>query len=123
MLQNFPITPEHRAAEQLDGRETLLQEGIVEFLECKFVAAQLLIVLTQFENLQFAERVDEVRRVRRTSFGLALGVRPRLVTFVDEEFDSLWIGHLSSVQLDADDEAGIAQQSVLQLAESELEVA
>src|SRR5579871_6249143 len=81
-LQGGGIVAEHRAPDDLDGRETLLHEVVVERPQAEAVALPRLDVGAQLEDLELAERVVEVRRVGRAALRLRLGGLARLVAFV-----------------------------------------
>src|SRR5580658_490852 len=109
------IVLQQRPPHQLDRRETLLHEGVMEILEPKSSPFAGLQVGTQLEDLQLAERVVQVGRVRGTAFGLHLARVARLVALLDEEVARLLQRHLAGVQHDADDVARITQQRIAQL--------
>ena len=79
-------------------------------------------VFTELHDLEFAEGVVEIERVCGSALGFDLGDGARLVAVGDEEVLGLVNGHGaadSGVHADADDEAGVAQESILQLAEAD----
>src|SRR5476649_1790410 len=74
------------------------------------------------ENLQLAQRVIEIRRVRSSAPGFHFGDGRNLETLMYEELLSLFDGHLSGMHFDADNEACVAQQCIQQLPESQLRI-
>src|SRR5450432_1243775 len=104
-LQSRTVTPQHALTNNFHGHRTLLHEAVVEFLQGEFAALQFPVVLAQFENLQLAQRVIEIRRVRSSAPGFHFGDGRNLETLMYEELLSLFDGHLSGMHFDADNEA------------------
>src|SRR6185437_388065 len=116
-LQRRSVTPPHALANDLHGHRTLPHEAIVEFLQRKFAALLLTVVFAQFQDLEFAQIVVEIRRVGRTTPGFNLGDGRNLEAFFNKEFLPLFQRHLAGVHFDADNEARVAQQRVQQLSQ------
>ena len=107
---------QHVAADDFDGGRALLEEFVMELLERESGALLLFHVSAELENLQLAEVVVEVEGIRSAAFGFHEADAAGLVALIDEEVYGLVKGYLASVELDGDDEAGVAEESILQLA-------
>src|ERR1700723_2161696 len=66
-LQRRRIVAEQRAADDLDGRESLLHKCVVELLQRKIRALHGLIVGAKLQDLEFAQRVIQIGRIRRAA--------------------------------------------------------
>src|SRR5215469_7320838 len=81
-LQRRRVLAQHHAPHEGNRRRALLHELVVELLERKTGAHFLPVVGPQLHDLQLAQRIDEVCRVRRATFRLALRHRRCLVAFL-----------------------------------------
>src|SRR5207237_1647728 len=61
----FRFVLEHDLAEETDGWHAVVEKLVVEFLEREFVALLRFVIVAQFENLQFPERVIEIAGIER----------------------------------------------------------
>src|SRR5207248_3626630 len=118
LSQNRRIIAQHGATDDLDRGEALLQEFVVELLQVEIRAFHLLVILAELHDLEFAKRVDKIRRVGSSALGLAQRYGVRLVAFFVEKLHAFVEAHLAGVHLDSDNVARIAQQRVLQLSEA-----
>ncbi len=110
---------EHGFADDFDGGEALAHEVVVKLLEVEGCALFLHHVCAELHDLELAESVVEVGGVGGAAFGFDEAGGAGLVAVGDEEVDSLVEGELASVELDGVDEAGVAEESVLKLAEAD----
>src|SRR5262249_25058021 len=117
-LERWRRITQECAADDRNGRITLRHEAVVELAERKRRSLLFAEVFAQLEDLQLAQRVVEVGGVRGTALGFDIGDPGRLETFFDEKFARLIEGEFAAMHLEASDEAGIAEQGVLQLAET-----
>ena len=72
----------------------------------------------ELHDLELAERVVEIGGVGGAAFGFHETDGVGLVAVGDEEIDGLVEGELAGVELDGVDEAGVAEEGVLELAEA-----
>jgi len=113
---------QHGFADDFDGSEALAHEGVVEGLQVEGGALFGLHVGAELHDFEFAEGVVEVGGIAGAALGFDEADGGRLVALGDEEVDGLVDGPcaaglaLTGVQLDGVDEAGVAQECVLQLA-------
>jgi hypothetical protein len=67
------IVPQHRAANDRNWRRTLFHKLVVKLFEAEGNSGLTFVVGAKLQNLQFAQGVNQVRRVRGSALGLALG--------------------------------------------------
>src|ERR1700733_13483664 len=84
-LQSGTICSEHTFADNLHGHRSLPHEAIVKFLQTEVGAAQFLVILPQFEDLQLTQSVIEIGGVGRTPSGLDLRHGRDLEALLDEK--------------------------------------
>src|ERR1051326_1273297 len=96
-LQDGRLVAQQGFTHDFDGCTALLQKLVME------LPKRLVIVLAQFQNFEFAERVVEIRGVGRTPLGFALAERSNLHSFIHEEIDTLLNRHPTGMHLDSDD--------------------
>src|SRR5882757_1922346 len=116
-LEDGGVVVEHGLADDFDGGESLAHEVVVEVFEVEGGALFLHEVGSELHDFELAEGVVEVGGVGGTAFGFDEGDGVGLVAFGDEEVDGLIEGELAGVEFDGVDEAGVAEEGVLELAE------
>src|SRR5215475_2751032 len=84
----------------LNRCSALAHKVVVKSLQRKIRSFLLLKISAQLQNLKFAERVIQIRRVRWATFGFHCAHRPRLVAFLHEEIDTLIEGHFTGMHFD-----------------------
>ena len=110
---------EHGFADDFDGGEALAHEVVVEVFEVEGGALFFHHVGAELHDFEFAEGVVEVGGVGGAAFGFDEGDGVGLIALCDEEVDGLIEGELAGVELDGVDEAGVAEERVLELAEAD----
>src|SRR5215471_2527063 len=93
----------------------------MKFLQREIGADFLPVILAQLEDLQLAQRVVKIRRIGSTALCLARSVHSSLITFFHEKVYALIKSHLAGMHLYADNEPGVAEQRILQLAQAKLQ--
>src|SRR5213595_3327184 len=60
---------EHDFPEETNGRHAVAEQFVMEFLQRELVALLCLIVVEQFQDLQFAQGVIQITRIKRRAHG------------------------------------------------------
>src|SRR5579863_927877 len=119
VLKRGRIVAQQGAAHDGYGRIALAHEVIMEFAEREARALFFAQVFAQPHDLQLTQRVVEIGWVGGTTLGFNLGDFRRLIAFLDEKRACLFERESPPVHLDADNKARVAQQRILQLAETD----
>src|SRR5215469_16640631 len=111
-LEYRRIVMQHGFADHLDRCKTLAHEIVVKALQRERGAFTFLQVGSQFHDLQLAERVVEIERIRSATLGLDLCDGPRLIALIDEEVFGLRDGQFAAnacVHSDGDDKSRVTK--------------
>src|SRR5712692_386344 len=117
-LKGGRVVAQEGAADNGYGRVALAHEVVVKFADGEGSTLFFAQIFAEFHDLQFAQRVVEIRRISGAAFGFDFRDFGRLKTFLDEKLPCLLQSKCSAVHLDAGNESRVAQKRVLQLAET-----
>ena len=96
-------------------RAALGQKVVMELFQAEAVAAGLLVIIAQGENLHLAKRIDKICRIHSTAPGFTFCVCSLLITLLDEKLGGILKAHIPGVHLDADYVAACSQERVVKL--------
>src|SRR5437016_11992940 len=79
------IVPKHSFSHNFQWNAALLHEFIVKIQQAEIFPLFFAIVLSQLEDLQLAERVDEISRIGRSTLSFNVSHRRQLVPLFDKK--------------------------------------
>ena len=91
---------EHDFPEETNGRHAVAEQFVMKFLQREIVALLRLVVVAQFQDLQFAKGVIQITRVKRGAHGFLAGRFLFVITIVLEKFRRFINRHILRVNLD-----------------------
>src|SRR6476646_2694288 len=102
-LQNLvplALVFEHDFAEQPNGRHAVTEQFVMKFLQREIVALLRLVVVAQFQDLQFPKGVIQITLVKRGAHSFLARRLLFVVTVVLKEFGRFINRHVLRVHLD-----------------------
>src|SRR4029077_8522722 len=96
----FALVFEHDLPEETNGRHAVAEQFVMKFLQREIVALLRLVVVAQFQDLQFAKGVIQITRIKRSAHGFLARWLRFVVTVVLKKSRRFINRHVLRVHLD-----------------------